>query len=83
MTDSKWEISEDSSGNYVFTWGDFKVSRESKRKVISASYINPADLVSRTTWTWVARYQGCVIEEGDDVLALKQCCVEYANKQHL
>ena len=85
MTASKWEISEDRNGNYVFTWGDFQVSREGERKTISASYLNPRDIVTGTTWTWVARYQGEVIkggDEGDDAAALKQYCEDFAKKLH-
>ena len=81
MTDGKWKTSNDGN-NYVFTWGDFRVSCESERKPIAASYLNPRDIVTRTTWTWVARYQGEVIKDGDDVAALRQYCEDYAKKLH-
>lgn len=80
MTTSKWEISTDENGHYVFTWGDFQVSRKGERKPIAASYLNPRDIVARTTWTWVAMYQGEVIKEGDDISALKQYCEQWAGK---
>ena len=79
LTSSKWEISEDTNGNYVFTWGDFRVSREGERKVNAASYLNPRDIVTRTSWTWVARFQGESIMEGDDVAALRQYCEQLAD----
>ena len=78
MTASKWEISKDGNGNVVYTWGDFQVSRESERKVIASNYLNPRDIVARTTWKWVARYQGATMKDGDDADALMQYCEQFA-----